>query len=390
MAAVRPLFVTNDFPPDVGGIQQYVDDLVSRLPGAGVFAPWHSRAADHDDAAPYPVHRSTHPPDRWRGPGGWMLPTEAVTTQVAAAAAAHRADVVVVAAPWPLVPVAARQGLPTVVMTHGAELVMPARLPGTATALARQLRTADLLTSVSAFTGRHLRRLVGADGPPIRLVRPGVPLDRFSPDVDGDAVRRRHRLGDDPTAVFVGRHVPRKGIDLLVAHWDAVRAQVPAARLLVTGSGELTRVLRARAARLPDGAVVFAGRVPAGELPAHHAAGDVFVHPNRSRWLGLEQEGFGIIFLEAQAVGRAVVAGDSGGSPETLVPGETGLLVDGRRPADVVATIVALLSDRPRAASMGRAGRKFVAANFDWADIAGRFADDLARLVATGTSRSDV
>lgn len=387
--SVRPLLVTNDFLPTVGGIQQYTDNIMSRLPQAAVFAPDHPEAHGHDSAAGYRVFRSREPIGRLRGPDGWMLPTGQVVDQVADAAAAHDANVLLFAAPWPLVPVAARLGLPAVVMTHGAELVMPSRVPGLAGVLARQLRDAALLTTVSAWTGRHLRRLVGDHGPPIRFLRTGVPLDRFHPDVDGSAIRARHDLGDDPTAVFVGRHVARKGLDVLVEHWSRVRARVPEARLLATGTGDLTDRLAAAAQARDDDAIVLAGRVPWDELPAHHAAADVFVHPNRTRWFGLEQEGFGVIFLEAQAVGRPVVAGDSGGSPEALVPGRTGLLVDGGDPDDVVDAVASLLADRSRAAEMGRAGRAFVEAHFDWDRIVARFATDLAVVVAGRTPPSD-
>ena len=378
----RPLLVTNDFLPTIGGIQQFIGQVLARLDDAAVFALPHPDAAAHDATLGYPVHRATSPPDRIHGPGGWMLPTDGVVAQVAAAAASHRANVLVFAAPWPLVPIAARLGLPAVVMNHGAELVMPSRLPGIASVVRRQLRTAALLTTVSTWTGHHLRALVGDQGPPIRYLRPGVDLEVFTPAADGRAIRDRHGLGDDPTAVFVGRHVARKGIDVLVDHWPAVRERVPDARLLVTGGGDLTPRLAATVAARGDDAVVLAGRVPWDELPAHHAAGDVFVHPNRSRWGGLEQEGLGVIFLEAQAVGRPVVAGDSGGSPETMVAGETGLLVDGTSPGDVVDAVVALLADRPRAAAMGRAGRAFVEATFDWDRIIAGFEADLAAVVA--------
>ncbi len=89
-----------------------------------------------------------------------------------------------------------------------------------------------------------------------------------------------------------------------------------------------------------------------------------------------------MIFLEAQAVGRPVVAGDSGGSPETLVPGETGVLVDGDDPDSVVAAIVDLLADRERARTMGAAGRDFVVGHFDWDGIVAGLHDDLAAVVA--------
>ncbi len=384
----RPLLVTNDFLPTVGGIQQYVGNILSRLEHAAAFAPHHTDAALHDASAPYDVHRGSPTPARLGLPADWMLPTRNVTAEVAAAVAAHRANVLVFAAPWPLVPVASRLKLPAVVMTHGAELVLPAHLPGIARVLRRQLRSAALLTTVSEWTGRHLLNLVGPDGPPIRLLRPGVQLDGFSADVDGAAIRVRHGLGDDPVAVFTGRHVARKGIDVLVRHWPEVRRRLPRARLLVVGTGELTAALKATAQARADDAIVFAGFVPPDELPTYYAAGDVLVHPNRTRWGGLEQEGFGVVFLEAQAMGRPVVAGDSGGAPEALIPGETGLLVDGTAPAAVVAAIASLLGDRDRSRAMGQAGRRFVEEHFDWDRIVTAFSSDLDAVVAGRVPRA--
>jgi phosphatidylinositol alpha-1,6-mannosyltransferase len=379
----RPLLVTNDFLPAVGGIQQYTDNILSRLEHAAVFAPHHADAAQHDASAPYAVHRGPTTPARLGLPHDWMLPTRDVTARVAAVVAAHRADVLVFAAPWPLVPLSRRLALPAVVMTHGAELVLPARVPGIAGLLRRQLQSAALLTTPSEWTGRYLRDLVGPDGPPIRLLRTGVRLDSVSTSADGAEIRARHRLGDDPVAVFVGRHVARKGIDLLVKHWPEVRRRVPRARLLVVGSGDLTVTLKTIAQARADDAVVFAGPVPSAELPAYYAAADALAHPNRARWGGLEQEGFGVVFLEAQAMGRPVIAGNSGGAPEALIPGETGLLVDGTDPADVVAAVAALLGDRDRCRAMGRAGRRFVEEHFDWDRIVTAFSADLDAVVAS-------
>jgi phosphatidylinositol alpha-1,6-mannosyltransferase len=123
--------------------------------------------------------------------------------------------------------------------------------------------------------------------------------------------------------------------------------------------------------------------VPSAELPAYYAAADALAHPNRARWGGLEQEGFGVVFLEAQAMGRPVIAGNSGGAPEALIPGETGLLVDGTDPADVVAAVAALLGDRDRCRAMGRAGRRFVEEHFDWDRIVTAFSADLDAVVAS-------
>lgn len=369
----RPLLVTNDLMPQVGGIQAFNHQVLSRLPDAAVFAAAHPRAAEHDDTAPYRVIR---------GPHRYLFPVPPVTRALRGAIESTGANVLLVATPWPLVSLGPRLGMPTAVVSHGNELVTPARFPVTRGLLRRDLGRADLLYAVSEHTARHLHRLVGADGPPIRLLRNGVDLRTFHPDVDGTPIRRRHGFGDDPVVVCVGRLVRRKGQDALVAAWPRVRARVPNARLLIVGGGPLRDELAEAAAAQPAGAVTLAGRVPWDELPAHHAAADVFAHPNRTRLAGLDAEGFGVIFLEAQAVARPVIAGDSGGSPEALVPGETGLVVDGDDTDAIADAVVELLRDRDRAAAMGRRGREFVERHHDWDRIAADLHDDLAALAS--------
>ena len=371
--APRVLLVSSDFLPQVGGIQQYTDNILQRLTHPGAFVAAHPDAASHDDTAPYPVWRSRH---------GYLLPRPSVLRELRAAVRAHDADVVLLATPWPTVGLASRLDVPVAVCAHGAELTIPSRLPGLRQLLASELGRADLLHAVSRNTANVLDDLVGPSGPPVRLLRTGVPLDRFTPDADGEVVRRRHGFGDDPVVACIGRLVRRKGQDRLVEAWPAVRDAIPDARLLLVGSGPLEDELRERAAELPAGAVTLTGRVPWEELALHHAAADVFAHPNRDRFGGLETEGFGVIFLEAQACGVPVVAGDAGGAPEALLPGETGVVCDGTDPDAVAAAVVSLLSDRDRSRAMGRAGRAFVEQHFGWTDIVARLEHRLAALVA--------
>jgi phosphatidylinositol alpha-1,6-mannosyltransferase len=208
-------------------------------------------------------------------------------------------------------------------------------------------------------------------------------LDAFDPTARGPAVRARHDLGADPVVVCVGRLVPRKGQDRLVDAWPSVRRRIPAARLVIVGDGPQRKALARAATRQPAGAVTLAGRVPGPALADYLAAADLFAHPNRSRWFGLETEGFGVVFLEAQAAGRAVVAGNSGGSPEAILDGHTGMLVDGRDVDAIADTVVALLSDPDRRAAMGAAGRAFVERTYDWDVIVADLAEQL-RATAAG------
>ena len=181
--------------------------------------------------------------------------------------------------------------------------------------------------------------------------------------------------------VCVSRLVPRKGQDVLIRAMGAIRARVPDAMLLVVGGGPYEGKLRALASAAPSGSVLFAGEVSEDDLPGYYAAGDVFAMPCRTRAAGLEVEGWGNVFIEAAACGRPVVVGDSGGAPESLIHGETGLCVDGRCVDTVADAVATLLADPGLARKMGEAGRARVLRSHTWPVIARRLAGWLGTAV---------
>jgi phosphatidylinositol alpha-1,6-mannosyltransferase len=189
-------------------------------------------------------------------------------------------------------------------------------------------------------------------------------------------MRVRYGLGDRPVVVCVSRLVPRKGQDMLIRALPAIRQRVSGAALVIVGSGPHRDDLDllARGFGVAEH-VVFTGAVPSAELPAHHAMADVFAMPCRTRGSGLDVEGFGIVYLEASATGVPVVAGNSGGAPESVVDGETGLVVDGWDVGAIAAAVGDLLADPARAAAMGKAGREWAVDNWQWRTKAARLSE---------------
>lgn len=171
--------------------------------------------------------------------------------------------------------------------------------------------------------------------------------------------------------VCLSRLVPRKGQDALIRAMPEIARRVPGAVLVVVGGGPYRRTLEGLARRygVAD-RVIFSGRIPADEIVDHHRMADVFAMPCRTRGGGLDVEGLGIVYLEASACGVPVVAGRSGGAPETVRDGRTGLVVDGTSRREIVDAVAGLLEDRPRASSMGLSGRRWVLENWRWEDLA--------------------
>lgn len=373
----RTLLVTNDFPPTVGGIQSYLRDFLATLDPAEVvvFASTQDAAAAtaHDAELPYRVIR-------W--PRRIMLPTP--TTVRAMAMIIRDLDIDTVwfgaAAPLALMGAAARRAgaRRIIASTHGHEVGW-SMLPGARQVLRRIGDTADVVTYISDYTLRRFRR---AFGPHPRFVHlpSGVDTDWFHPDTPQEraATRMRFGLGDGPLVVCISRLVPRKGQDQLIRAWPTVLESHSAARLLIVGSGPYGRRLQSLAAPLAE-AVVFTGPVPTPDLRALLATADVFAMPARTRGGGLDVEGLGIVYLEAQACGIPVLAGDSGGAPETVTP-ETGIVVPGRDTAQLTRALVELLDDPPLRTAMGQAGRRHTTEQWTWAIMGAR----LRELVRAG------
>ena len=371
---MRCLWVTNDLPPRAGGIEQFLGNLLDRTwpQQALVIGPAHDDAAAHDARTTWSVRRLS----------GGVWPTPATLREVRAAAADHRPDVIVLGASWPLGELAralaAEPGVPVVAISHGLEAGLAG--VGLGPLAGRTTRHLAALTTISAFTEQRLAPHAAC---PVWRVPPGVDVDRFRPDVDGGHLRDAWGVPRGaPLVGCVSRLVPRKGQDRLLDAWPAVHARHPDAWLALVGTGPLEDTLRRRAADLRH--VVVPGGVPWEDLPATHGTFDVFAMPCRTRLLGTDVEGLGIVYLEAQASGVPVVAGDSGGAPETVLAGRTGTVVDGRRPGPLVAALDGLLARPTRRRTWGAAGREHAVATWSWDAVTARFHEVLRRAVGGG------
>jgi phosphatidyl-myo-inositol dimannoside synthase len=373
---VRVLWITNDLPPRAGGIEVFVGNLLERVHPTTtvVLGPaGDGSAATHDARQPYRTVRVA----------GAVQPTSTIRRRALGLARQHDVEVIVLGAMWPLGELAPalheRLGVPIVALSHGLEAGL-SRVGG-GPLVRRATRGLAAVSTISDWSERRLRPHVRAD----RIVRvaPGVDVDRFRVDPSlGRGWRRRWGIPDAaPVVGCVSRLVARKGQDTLVRCWPEIQQRHPDAWLLVVGEGPLQTRLARQVARGARAQVVLAGRVDDADLPGVYAAMDVFAMPCRDRWAGMDVEGLGIVYLEAQAAGLPVVAGRSGGAPETVLDGDTGTVVDGRDEAAVIAAIDRWLADPVARQRAGQAGRRWVARQWSWTVSADRFARLLDEVV---------
>lgn len=371
--------VTNDFPPRVGGIEDFVRRLVEHLAPATtcvVLAPRHRDAAAFDRTFPHQVVR-------W--PVFPMLPSPRLAREVARLCDREGADAVLFGASMPLAliagAVARRTGLPIIACTHGVEPGV-AQIPGVRLLMKYIATHVTMLTVVSRWSEQHLRGAIGPS-PRIEHLPSGIDAERFHAAVSPDAVRRRHRLGERPVVVCVARLVARKGQDQLIRALPQIVAECPAATLLIVGDGpDRGRLERLVTDTRMSERVVFTGMVPYEDVPQYIAAGDIFAMPCGSRYFGLEMDALPAVFLQAAAVGRATIAGRAGGSPEAVLHEQTGLVVDEQSPTAVAEAVVSLLKSPQVAQGMAARGLHRVHTGFTWPMMAGRLQSWLAEAVS--------
>ena len=372
----RHLLVTNDYPPKTGGIQVYLHELWRRLEtgrATVLTASSHPDAAAFDAATDVVVERIAS--------STLFLPLPSVRRAIEAAITRHQPDLVLLDPAWPLGLLGPSLSRPYGVIRHGAEVAIPGRLPLVASSLRHVLRHAEVAVCAGSYPEAEARRNAAEWMPPVVHVAPGVDTDRFTPLERTRRDEVRQRMGLDPSALLVSsysRLVPRKGMDTLIRASALLAPRFARLQVAIGGAGRDRARLEGIAAKL-GAPVVFLGRVPDEDLPDWLGASDLMVMACRSRWLGLEQEGFGMVFIEAAAAGVAQVAGRSGGSHEAVRDGVTGLVVD--RPGSdeaVAAAMAELLADEERRELFARHAREAALDDFDWDVLAQRLSTGLA------------
>jgi phosphatidylinositol alpha-1,6-mannosyltransferase len=375
----RHLLVTNDFPPKIGGIQSYLWELWRRLPteDVTVLTTPHVDADLFDKDQPYRIERTREPV---------LLPNPVLARKIRRLAADVGAESVIFDPAVPLGLLGPFMDLPYGVILHGTEVTVPARLPGSRSALIRVLRQASLVIAGGRYAESEAARVVSSL-PPVAWIPPGVDTTRFVPLAPIERASTRARLGlptTGPLVLCVSRRVPRKGIDTLIEAAARLSAsgRFPDLSVIVAGEGRDRRRLEHLIAKT-DAPVRLLGRIPSPDLPGLYACADVFVLCCRSRWGGLEQEGFGIVFLEAAAAGIPSVAGDSGGSAEAVLDGETGIVLHHSTDrGELAAAIGRLLSDPALASAQGQAARHRAETEFDYDLLAYRLERAIGQMCA--------
>lgn len=296
-----------------------------------------------------------------------------------------RADLVIAGHVLPLGNIGAAlkrlRGIPLMVMTYGEDVSVYARGRRMGALLRQALASADAITCLTTDSREEMSGLDTSLADRIHVIPPAVNIAVASVEArEVEAVRRRYQLEGKRVVLSVGRLVPRKGVDVTLAALSLLVSEFPDLMYVVVGEGPYRATLEQLADRLGvRPRVVFTGEVPSAH-PFFHI-GEVFVMPNRVMPSG-EREGFGIVFLEAGLAGRPSIAGRSGGAPDAVLDGQTGLLVDPENPQEVASAIRRLLNNPDEAAKMGHAACSRALEKFSPESVGARFCKAIEGLLS--------
>ncbi|GEM_PF-39665 len=384
-SVVPSLLIATDFPPAHGGIQTYISNVYNAFPGdrLTVIGPAHPEASHYDHDRSYRairVGRSTGGKLPFLGTPEFLLRAFREARRIAGNGGCAITHCGHVRAGIIGRHLKKRYGMPYLVWTYGLELLDRRYRAG----IARTLREADLVFTISEYTRGRLLEFGVAPSKIVKIC-PRVDPDRFRPDLDGSSFRDRHGLNFRPILLTTGRltRLQRyKGQDMVLRALPRILAEAPDVLYVIAGDGGDERYLADLARDLGvEAHVRILGRIPEEELPSLYAAADLFAMVSREEQTrrGTVVEGFGIVFLEASAAGKPVIGGNSGGIPEAVRDGITGLLVNPTDPDAIAAAVIRLLTDPGLAERLGRQGREWVVREMTWDKAGQEFRDALAR-----------
>jgi phosphatidylinositol alpha-1,6-mannosyltransferase len=392
-AALRPLILTEVFPPPLaGGSEIFIYHLARRIAPENtlVLGP-HTPGCDaFDREQPFSTHRLRHVRPSWQmGDVGTARQTFRFARVATDAGRSRAANIILVAQGYPT-PITAsvtsrRLNIPYTVLCHGEELFSMrtgrgVRAPFRRAILRRACRAAAAVFGPSRYA-RDEALLLGVAPERFHVVHPGVDLREIHPGQDGSPIRQRFHLGARPILLSCGRLHQKKGMRRMARLLPQIARHIPDVAYIVVGEGPDREVIEstARAGGVAD-RMIFAGLVPREELPAYYAAADVVVMAYQQEEVS-DTEGFGIVLAEAGAAGKPAVAAEIGGTGDAIVDGETGFLLREGDDGGLVNALVTLFKDPALRARMGAAGRARVERELNWDAAAAKVREVLTSVV---------
>lgn len=393
---MKSLLITDTFSPRVGGREAYYNHLFSHLKQTQTVVITPDKTGDYqafDSQSSLSIYRI---PDlsqkwyRWGRPGRfkWLKKLIPICQN-------HQINLVHCGlvlpdglSGWLL---QKTLGIPYVVYTHGKEILEHQKNPENQQLMRMAFDSAIRVVANSDYTAGLLKDF-GVSADKIVRITPGIIPQQWTAEIPSQQVeklRQQHQINHRPVILTVGRLNERKGHDTVIQAMPAILSEVPDAIYLIVGDGLERENLQTLTQRMGlEKAVIFAGEVGDKDLPAYYQLATVFTMISRQPPGSHEVEGFGIVYLEANACGLPVVAGHSGGVPDAVIDGETGFLVNPFKPKETATVIIKLLTNPQLSQQLAETGKKRALEEFSWEHSSQQLQQLIKTVEAETTKRS--
>lgn len=378
---MKILLLTQDFPPNPGGIAVFLHNLSAQLCRLGhhvhVLTPAREGCAKADTGQRFGVYRYISP-SRFSSISP-IRHTLALHRQ-------HQYDVVFIGhfmTTHALGALALHKlwGVPYVILSHGNDLRYSVSTRVDEIVAHWLFDNVALVLGNSRFTIERIRE-IGYTGR-TEVLNPGVDSAYFNPGLDTTEVQQKYGLDGRRVLLTTARLVAKKNVDSVLRALPQVIERIPDVLYLVAGDGEERERLERLCNELGLGPHVrFLGHVENSQLPTLYCASDLFVMPSHEIETTGDIETFGISFVEANACGLPVIGGRSGGTVDAVIEGETGLLVDPHSVDEIAGAIIRLLTDEQYARTLGKNGRQRVEHELSWEKVGEKLDGHLSSVIA--------
>lgn len=256
---------------------------------------------------------------------------------------------------------------PLIITVHGSYSIVPLKHKVGKLLLKQCYFFSDKIIAVSNFTKNEIEKRINYNLPNLTVIPNGVEVERFNPEVDPRYVRDKLNLGNSPIILTVGRLVERKGIKITLCSFKHVLKEIPNAVYIIVGSGSKSQLMELCNKLEITESVYFTDFVQDSELPYYYAACDLFILTPKK--IGDLFEGFGLVYLEANATGKPIIGTRSGGVPEVIKDEYNGFLREIKDIRGIAEKIILLLKDKRLRRKIGRNGLKLVHKRFTWSHV---------------------
>ncbi|MFA5188356.1 MAG: glycosyltransferase family 4 protein [Patescibacteria group bacterium] len=357
----KSLLITIDFPPQIGGVANYLANLSKNFPPGNllVLANNHEQSQHFDNKQPYKIIRaqllSKYFWPRW------------LKTYLAAKPIIKKSKIeqIVISHILPMGYIALMLKLPYIVILHGYD-IMNAQKSSWKKYWAVKILTQAKHIIVNSHNTENQVLNLGIKQNKITIVYPcpNLQLEQFN-EHEMQIIKNELDLHHKKILLSVGRLVPRKGFDKVIEALPELTKQIPNLIYIIVGNGPDRERLEKLAEDLKvRGNLIIAEDIPNSNLPAFYSLANIFIMP--ARQIGEDIEGFGIVYLEANLFGKPVIAGKSGGAEDAVIDNQTGILVNPESVQEINQAILKLFNDPELANKLGVQGRQRVLSEFNW------------------------